>query len=213
MNPIDNMITQAVKCVKCGAGYGKCKCWTKCKCGWSYATGKRCTNSDCAYSINWHDLLKRMKHEYLKATKFEAWTISGGYDYKINPYSDKTANQLTRAIEDFLNYFPGGVAEGTRINSTGTPRQMPDGSIKWSKSNMKLGIADVKGTFKGRALNIEVKIGRDMQSEAQKKEQERIIKAGGIYWLANSFPHFLEQWLEAGFDIPVYEPIIKPAIV
>lgn len=40
MNPLDKMILGAVKCVICGAAYGKCDCWAKCpKCGWTIQKG------------------------------------------------------------------------------------------------------------------------------------------------------------------------------
>jgi hypothetical protein len=40
---LDRMVLAVAKCVKCGAGYGKCGCWSKCStCGWSYETGKQC---------------------------------------------------------------------------------------------------------------------------------------------------------------------------
>lgn len=38
------MVTNVVGCVKCGAKYGECDCWTKCYCGWLYETGKKCNN-------------------------------------------------------------------------------------------------------------------------------------------------------------------------
>lgn len=43
VSPIDQMILSAVKCVKCGAGYGQCGCWAKCKeCGCLCEKGKEC---------------------------------------------------------------------------------------------------------------------------------------------------------------------------
>lgn len=42
--PINSMIDAAVKCTKCGAGYGKCDCWTECRCGWHYERGGQCRN-------------------------------------------------------------------------------------------------------------------------------------------------------------------------
>lgn len=154
--------------------------------------------------MNWKTLLKRMKLEHIKAKAPGFFELSGGYGYKVKPYNDKTANGLTRCIEDFINHLPDGAGEATRINSTGLPRQMPDGSIRWSTSNTRKGIADVRGTYKGRSLNIEVKIGRDKQSDAQIKEMERIRKAGGIYWIVKTFSDFLEQWTAEGFEIPHY---------
>ena len=43
-SPVDRMIDAAVKCTKCGAGYGRCDCWTQCRCGWSYERGGQCRN-------------------------------------------------------------------------------------------------------------------------------------------------------------------------
>lgn len=37
-----------LKCTTCGAAPGRCDCWTKCSCDWSYAKGGRCRNPDCS---------------------------------------------------------------------------------------------------------------------------------------------------------------------
>ncbi len=154
----------------------------------------------------WKALLKRMKLEHIRRTAPGFFDLSGGYQMKVNPYTDKTANGLTKAVEDFINHLPDGMGEASRINSTGTPRQM-GGVIKWSKSNTRKGIADIRGTYQGRSLSIETKIGRDRQSEAQIREQERIERSGGIYWIVKTFPQFLEQWQAAGFPVPDYDHI------
>lgn len=152
--------------------------------------------------MNWKHLLKRMKLDYVKATAPGFFELSGCYEMKVKPYTDTTANGLTRCIEDFINHLPDGIGEASRINSTGTPRQMSDGKIKWSKSNTRKGIADIRATVKGRSISIEIKIGKDKQSEAQIKEQERIVRSGGVYIIAKSFPDFLDQWANEGFEIP-----------
>lgn len=41
---LDQMIKNAVRCTVCGAGYGKCDCWSRCECGWSYRKGEACRN-------------------------------------------------------------------------------------------------------------------------------------------------------------------------
>lgn len=44
-SPIDILIDRAAfQCTKCGARAGTCNCWTKCDCGWSFETGKKCRN-------------------------------------------------------------------------------------------------------------------------------------------------------------------------
>lgn len=142
----------------------------------------------------WQDLLRRLKLEHIRATAPGFFEQSGGYDYKPKPYTDKTANGLTTSIEDFINYLPGGYGEASRINSTGTPRVI-GGRISWTKGNTRKGLADIRATFRGRSISIEIKIGADRQSEAQIKEQERITRAGGLYFIAKDFPSFLSWWL------------------
>lgn len=46
-SPVEGLILNHVGCVKCGAPYGKCDCWVKCKCGWLYAKGEKCSNPEC----------------------------------------------------------------------------------------------------------------------------------------------------------------------
>ena len=119
-------------------------------------------------------------------------------------YSDKSSNGLTRCIIDFLT-FSGHQAE--RINSTGRPldrtrivtdvigTQRRIGSMKWIPGTGTKGTADISATIWGRAVKIEVKI-KDRQSEAQKKYQEQIERAGGRYWLVRSFKEFLTLYCE-----------------
>jgi hypothetical protein len=45
-------------------------------------------------------------------------------------------------------------------------------------------------------VKIEVKIGKDRQSEAQKKYQEDIERAGGVYLIARDFDSFVE-WFDS----------------
>jgi hypothetical protein len=112
-------------------------------------------------------------------------------------YKDSTANGLTRAICDFINY-QGYQAE--RINTMGTAREKKTTAgkvigVTWTKGTSTAGSADISATIKGRSVKIEVKIGKDRQSEAQKRYQENIEKAGGIYIIAKDFDSFVE-WYE-----------------
>ena len=158
--------------------------------------------------MKYQELLKRMKLDNIKSKAPGFFEQSGGYGMKVKSYSDTSANGLTHCIEDFINFLPDGFGEATRTNSTGTPREI-NGQIRWSKSNTRKGQADIRGTYMGRSLSIEVKIGADKQSEAQIKEQERITRAGGLYYIATDFPSFLEWWQEQGFEVPEFEPVAK----
>lgn len=118
-------------------------------------------------------------------------------------YRDDTANGLTRCIIDYIRLH-GGQAE--RINTTGVPidrrREVTDvlghsrtiGSIEWRKGGGTVGSADISATIKGRAVKIEVKIGKDRQSPAQRQYQATIEQAGGLYFIAKDFTSFIEWY-------------------
>ena len=111
-------------------------------------------------------------------------------------YKDSTANGLTRAICDYINYN-GYQAE--RINTMGTAREKKTTAgkvigVTWTKGTSTAGSADISATIKGRSVKIEVKIGKDRQSDAQKRYQENIEKAGGTYIIAKDFDSFVEWY-------------------
>jgi len=112
-------------------------------------------------------------------------------------WDDKTANGLTKAITSFIQ-FNGFQAE--RINTMGTAREnkRTDGKVigvTWTKGTSTAGSADISATIRGRSVKIEVKIGKDRQSDAQKRYQESIERAGGVYMIARDFDSFVE-WFD-----------------
>jgi hypothetical protein len=127
------------------------------------------------------------------------------YARTIHNYSDRTANGLTRAIIDFLR-FSGHQAE--RINCVGkmidNTQIMTDvlgdkrsiGSVRWLPSSGQKGTADISCVIYGRAVKIEIKIGKDRQSEDQKRYQSDIERAGGLYWLVKTFDQFIDLYNE-----------------
>ena len=125
------------------------------------------------------------------------------YTIPAPSYTDKTANGLTRCIIDFIK-LNGGQAE--RINVVA---RMVNG--KHVKSTMTKGTADISATIPievvlpkdlsndsvvvskvGLSVKIEVKIGKDRQSEYQKIYEKDINNAGGIYYIAKDFDSFYE---------------------
>ena len=117
-------------------------------------------------------------------------------------YTDKTANGLTKCIVDFIN-FSGGQAErisnmGRYIDSSklvtdsmGFQRRI--GSGNYIPGSGTKGTADISATINGKSVKIEVKIGKDRQSEAQKVYQASIERSGGIYMIARTFEDFYKQ--------------------
>ena len=110
-------------------------------------------------------------------------------------YNDTTANGLTRCIIDYIKLH-GGQAE--RITVMGRPTEVC-GRVKWGKSHMTVGTADISATIQGRSVKIEVKIGTDKQSKKQKKYQSDIERAGGLYYVARSFNEFVKWYEETKF--------------
>lgn len=105
-------------------------------------------------------------------------------------YRDDTANGLTKCIISFIQ-LKGGQAE--RISNTGRNYKG-----KWIYGTGTNGTADISATIQGKSVKIEIKIGKDRQSEAQKQYQTMIERAGGIYVIAKDFTGFLE-WFNLKF--------------
>ncbi len=104
-------------------------------------------------------------------------------------FKDNSANELTKAIVAYIN-LNGGFA--SRINSTGVFRPKLG---KYIPGSQRKGIADVFGTFEGLSLQIEVKFGRDRQSDKQKEVERDQMKAGGLYFIARNFTEF-KDWFD-----------------
>ncbi len=115
----------------------------------------------------------------------------------LSEWNDNSANALTKCITAFLNYS-GWQAE--RINTMGVYRQgakiqvgenMRQLKGKYTPSTSTKGSADISAIIKGRSVKIEVKFGKDKQSDAQKQYQLAVESAGGIYYIARDFDNFL----------------------
>lgn len=146
-------------------------------------------------TIDWEQQLRYLHLRELEKRFPNSFRASGGYTQKVNPYSDKTVNGLTRCIIDWINYNGG---DAMRINTTGTMRKV-NGRMQWTHSGMRRGTADIHAIIQGKAVSIEIKIGRDRMSEHQHKERERIERAGGMYFVARSMNEFL-TWYNQNFE-------------
>lgn len=143
-------------------------------------------------------IIEEIERDYLQE-KYPAVPLTALARTKWN---DSTANGLTKCIVQFLQ-MSGHQAE--RINTMGVyrgPKKVKDvdgitrtiGKGTYTKSTSTKGSADISATIRGRSVKIEVKIGKDRQSEAQKEYQEAIQRAGGIYFVAKDFDSFIEWY-------------------
>lgn len=147
------------------------------------------------------DKLKALELESLK----EKYPSMDDRFIPLTDWKDTSANGLTKCIIFWINAM-GGQAE--RISNQGQYREgkkidVGTGEIsykkqlpgKWTPGQGTKGTADISATIRGMSVKIEVKYGRDMQSDAQKQYQEMIEKAGGVYIIAKSFDDFV-MWYE-----------------
>jgi hypothetical protein len=104
-------------------------------------------------------------------------------------YRDDTANSLTCCIVAYINLM-GGFA--SRISNHGTYSTK---LRKYIPGTSRKGLSDIMATYHGKSLHIEVKIGRDRQSEAQKRTESEVTGAGGQYFIARSFSE-VKEWFD-----------------
>ncbi len=149
--------------------------------------------------MGWKAELKALKYEHIKRTAPAFFEMSGGYEMKLMPYRDDTANGLTKCITDYIN-FSGGNAN--RINVQGQPRKeriaLAFGNyrevLRFTPSTTNKGTADLHCIIGGRHVSIEIKIGKDTLSEHQLKEMNRVTAAGRLYFVARDMASFVKYY-------------------
>jgi hypothetical protein len=122
----------------------------------------------------------------------------------LTDWNDNSANALTKCVIAWITYM-GGQAE--RISSQGQYRegkkiQVGTGTLshskqlpgKWTPGQSTKGTADISATIKGRSVKIEIKYGKDRQSDVQKEYQAAIERAGGVYIIVRTFDEFVEWY-------------------
>lgn len=136
--------------------------------------------------MHWKDEILKMRHEYF-LKKYQAAREFGVPNAK--PYKDGSANNLTRAIIDWIT-FSGYSA--TRINVQGQIKRSDSGIYIWTPSTTRRGTADIHAIVRGKHISIEVKIGPDRMSKFQHEEKLRVENAGGIYFVATDMDSFVK---------------------
>lgn len=117
-------------------------------------------------------------------------------------YSDTTANGLAKCIVDFckyMNHFDGVAVVAMRTGNEGRyrPGQVITNVLGQQKQlagqwlpGMNNGMSDTQITLNGRVYYVEIKIGKDRQSDAQKKFAEQVTRGGAVYQIVKSWPEF-----------------------
>lgn len=119
-------------------------------------------------------------------------------------FSDNTANKLTKAVIACIQLHgyqaerisvEGRVVDTRKRFTDVVGRERIIGSVTRINSSGQRGSADISATIKGRSVKIEIKIGKDFQSPAQKQYQSEIEAAGGIYLIVRDF-HTFYHWFQ-----------------
>jgi len=112
------------------------------------------------------------------------------YALIVRKFRDDTANSLTSCIVTYIT-LKGGFA--SRINNTGMYRAKLG---RYTPGTSCKGLADVMATYRGLSFHIEIKIGKDKQSDHQKQIELQVNNSGGFYYLARNFTDF-KAWLDS----------------
>ena len=115
--------------------------------------------------------------------------------------SQSDTNSLTKAIVDYV-CLSGGFAY--RVNTMGVYREgerftdvmgnVKRAEGKWTKSGSTKGVADILACHRGRSFAIEVKFGKDTQSDGQRNFQRNFEAVGGVYIIAKTFDAFVLEF-------------------
>lgn len=106
---------------------------------------------------------------------------------------------ITQSIISTIN---SGIGCAFRNNTVGV-YDAKTKRYRRSKDRSAVGTADVVACVAGKYYEIEVKAGRDRQSDDQKEHQQKVTKAGGTYIVIRTTDEFLTYaesfgWLKNG---------------
>lgn len=142
---------------------------------------------------------QRIESDYIRYTK-EKYPNMPLFAIPTYKTKESGANDITRLVIDFLTF---NNCQAERISSQGQyrdgkktiidciGRKRTIGTGIWTPGTSTKGTADISATIRGRSVKIEIKFGRDSQSDAQKKYQASIEKAMGIYIIVKTFDDFI----------------------
>lgn len=108
---------------------------------------------------------------------------------------------LETRILNWLNSIEGCFA--IKINTTGIFDPVRKVYRKNTNPHIHNGTSDILGLYKGSFFAIEVKVGRNKASDAQKLFLKRILNNGGKAWITRDYEQCKRLFVEA-FDRPKY---------
>ena len=153
--------------------------------------------------MNWKDRYYAAREQWYAKEYPQSYKDGYYYNSKMPPVSK--ANGLANMILNFCKWMGHDME---RNNTTGRYRQgqkhktdiYAGGYIQekgtWIKSEKAKGGADLKGSIKGRAVQIEIKVGKDRPSDDQLKRQEIARADGAVYEFVSTPEEFFKLYDE-----------------
>ncbi len=132
----------------------------------------------------------------------EGWVDRIWYNVAIKYTKAKSASGVEKNIVDYIRLkgFQAEIIKVTGREIIGkdirTSLGVLKGKRKWIPTTGTKGSSDISATVYGLTVKIEVKLRSDRQSDAQKKYEAAIVRAGGIYFIINNEDDFLVKWKE-----------------
>lgn len=131
------------------------------------------------------EAVKQLEHDYFN-WRYKNSSIPENCRF-VTKFRDDSANGLTDCIEKYCKVHG---YHFQRMNSFG----LYDVKLKkWRPSGTTKGISDALMIKDGQTIHLEIKYGKDRQSEVQKEIQKSIEQAGGTYIIVRTFQDFLDQ--------------------
>lgn len=126
--------------------------------------------------------------------------------------SEKKANGLTQLIIKYLTWSGHyanriGVQGQARVQKTPfrfnifTQKMVYTDKTTWTKGQTKRGTPDIHAIIYGKAVWIEVKVGKDRMSADQLEQKAKIEEAGGLYFIAQDMQSFVDWYKKITEDV------------
>lgn len=134
-------------------------------------------------------------HKLYYQTNFPSVVKDGHYCLPKEYPDTTTHNGLVKFMVNYINWV-GGNAHSQNVVTRASDKIVKgvSGQLftekRYTKSSRR-GIADVQGTLIGKKLQLDAKVGKDMPSDYQLKEQAKERRAQGIYEFIRNPEDFL----------------------
>ena len=147
------------------------------------------------YRINWQQRYADAHYAFYE--QHHPIIVADGFYCGPKMPSVVTSNGLTAAIVNYCTWtgqYANRINTVGRVIKQGKDTQTVFGTIKAKtvmiKGSTKRGTPDLDTLLNGYPVKLEIKVGKDRQSEVQKEQEKIITNAGGYYYIVRTIEDF-----------------------